>query len=395
MSYSVPTLKKLFALSGNQCAYPDCSAPIIDGDSGIVVGEICHIKGKNPGGPRYDPNQSDEERNSYENLLLMCDPHNKVVDHKETRHNFPSEKLQEYKRNHEERFRRKLTDYTYPGDLKYNLVNQDQIGRFVQRFFTVDGDRWRRMVTTCERKYKSGKEPGVSFAEIIQRQPEYLEMEPFLSPEAMSALNDDRAGKKREVGMVDGKEFVNPPDRLKSILAREIAHIELSSHLGEGLLKQTQSQLEIIFNRNEPGFIQSFRAESVDGRREEVDWKLYRVSISSPVTAVTRLKIDHIKLEGGDEYSHLFLRVMGDPTVQEFTLHPGVPHFWDVVEKPACGEWVVVTHAVKTVRPFLLRTPCKFKISASCDQGFGISKLVMLEVDRANNNELEFQISDG
>ena len=52
MSYSVPTLKKLFALSGNECAFPGCKAPMVDAGSGIVVGEICHIKGKSPNGIR-------------------------------------------------------------------------------------------------------------------------------------------------------------------------------------------------------------------------------------------------------------------------------------------------------------------------------------------------------
>lgn len=93
MSYSETTLKKLFALSGNRCAFPGCQAPIVDDDSGIVVGEICHIKGKSPKGPRYDSQQSEAERNKYENLLLMCDPHNKIVDHKDTRHKFPVEVL--------------------------------------------------------------------------------------------------------------------------------------------------------------------------------------------------------------------------------------------------------------------------------------------------------------
>lgn len=53
------TIKKLFALSGNQCAFPKCPITIIEESSNIVIGKICHIKAQSPKGPRYDENQSD------------------------------------------------------------------------------------------------------------------------------------------------------------------------------------------------------------------------------------------------------------------------------------------------------------------------------------------------
>jgi hypothetical protein len=71
-------VKRLFALSGNRCAFPKCISPIVQAD--VVVGEICHIKAASPGGPRYDPAQSPEERHGYDNLVLLCANHHKVVD---------------------------------------------------------------------------------------------------------------------------------------------------------------------------------------------------------------------------------------------------------------------------------------------------------------------------
>jgi hypothetical protein len=47
------TVKRLFAFSKNQCAFPDCTIPIVEA-SGVVTGIICHIKARNRGGPRYD-----------------------------------------------------------------------------------------------------------------------------------------------------------------------------------------------------------------------------------------------------------------------------------------------------------------------------------------------------
>ena len=79
-SPSLKTIKRLFAVSGNRCAFPRCEIPLIDNLSGKVTGKICHIKTKKPTGPRYDPNQSDEERDAFENLLLMCPIHHDVID---------------------------------------------------------------------------------------------------------------------------------------------------------------------------------------------------------------------------------------------------------------------------------------------------------------------------
>jgi hypothetical protein len=110
MGYNDITLKKLFALSGNICAFPACSAPIVDTDMGIVVGEICHIKGNSPNGPRYDAEQTELDRNAYENLMLMCGAHNKIVDDIKTRNKFPVELLMQYKADHEGKYRNSVVD---------------------------------------------------------------------------------------------------------------------------------------------------------------------------------------------------------------------------------------------------------------------------------------------
>lgn len=110
MGYTDLTLKKLFALSGNQCAFPGCTAPIVDTEMDVVVGDIYHIRGRSENGPRHDPEQSDSERNGYENLLIMCVPHNRIVDGKKTQDRYPVEVLEEYKRNHEAKCRGNVVD---------------------------------------------------------------------------------------------------------------------------------------------------------------------------------------------------------------------------------------------------------------------------------------------
>src|SRR5215813_6607687 len=97
--------RQLCILSGNECAFPGCYAPIMDTEHRVIVGQVCHIKGRSPGGPRYDPDQDPEERDGFDNLILMCGAHNKIIDDPASSGAFTVEMLQEYKKSHESRFK--------------------------------------------------------------------------------------------------------------------------------------------------------------------------------------------------------------------------------------------------------------------------------------------------
>ncbi|WP_158817652.1 hypothetical protein [Methylocapsa sp. S129] len=75
------TIKRLFALSSNRCAFRHCTCPLIVGET--VVGEVCHIKAASRGGPRYDNQQTADDRHGFANLILMCGPHHTIVDDNE------------------------------------------------------------------------------------------------------------------------------------------------------------------------------------------------------------------------------------------------------------------------------------------------------------------------
>jgi len=72
--------------------------PIIE-DSGTVTGLICHIKARNKGGPRYDPKRTAEQRHAFENLILLCSRHSKIIDSDPS--TFSVELLQKLKHRHE------------------------------------------------------------------------------------------------------------------------------------------------------------------------------------------------------------------------------------------------------------------------------------------------------
>jgi hypothetical protein len=96
---SIPTVKRLFAVASNRCAFPRCSIPLIDSASGEVLAEICHIKGNRETAMRHDPDQADDERHAFDNLILLCPTHHRVVDGRNA--NYSVHDLQKMKTNHE------------------------------------------------------------------------------------------------------------------------------------------------------------------------------------------------------------------------------------------------------------------------------------------------------
>ena len=93
-------LRELFLKSGNQCAYPGCSALMLD-EQGNFIGNICHIEAAEPGGERFNPDMTNEERRSFGNLVLMCYEHHQVTNDIAK---YTPEKLSQIKHSHEQLF---------------------------------------------------------------------------------------------------------------------------------------------------------------------------------------------------------------------------------------------------------------------------------------------------
>ena len=109
------TLRELFLKSGNLCAFPNCTALMMN-EQGVFIGQVCHIKAAENGGPRFSPAMTNEQRRAPANLMLMCYAHHQVTDDEKK---FPVNKLRKMKRDHERRFSapdrailERLTDWT-------------------------------------------------------------------------------------------------------------------------------------------------------------------------------------------------------------------------------------------------------------------------------------------
>jgi hypothetical protein len=97
MSIQDSTMKRLFGLSGNLCAIPDCKSPLIIGET--VVGEICHIRARRKGGARHDPQLTAAQKDEFENLILLCSTCHKLIDSNPDE--YGSEWLRNIKASHE------------------------------------------------------------------------------------------------------------------------------------------------------------------------------------------------------------------------------------------------------------------------------------------------------
>lgn len=98
--YSDKTIKRLFALSGNVCAFPGCTKIMVN-QHNAKDSNICHIEAANVGGERYNPDMSDEQRADYDNLILLCVQHHDATNDESI---YTVEKMKEMKKKHESQF---------------------------------------------------------------------------------------------------------------------------------------------------------------------------------------------------------------------------------------------------------------------------------------------------
>lgn len=106
MAIPNPDIKVLWAKSGNRCAI--CYTPLTH-DGGIKtmpIGEHAHIKGENSGNDmrpsaRYDANQSNTDRNSYDNVILLCPTCHTKIDKDEQLYSV--NRLHAIKKQHEQK----------------------------------------------------------------------------------------------------------------------------------------------------------------------------------------------------------------------------------------------------------------------------------------------------
>jgi HNH endonuclease len=100
MAITTRTRRILWIKAGGRCSicHEQLATDATDEDDPSIFGEECHIVARSPGGPRA---ANVPDKDSYDNLILLCRKHHKQVD--DQRSHFTAERLKEIKRAHEER----------------------------------------------------------------------------------------------------------------------------------------------------------------------------------------------------------------------------------------------------------------------------------------------------
>lgn len=101
--YKPSTVRRLDTLSGNECSEPNCNKKLIAEDGISIVSKICHIAAASKEGPRFDETMTDDERRSFDNLILLCDEHHVIIDNKVNEKKYPVTLLKTWKAEHEKK----------------------------------------------------------------------------------------------------------------------------------------------------------------------------------------------------------------------------------------------------------------------------------------------------
>ena len=103
MSILLKTHKLLWGRSGNRCAFEECRNELIadetETDDESVIGDEAHIVARKKDGPRGDHPMPFDDRDKYDNLILLCRIHHKQID--DQPNHYTVEKLIELKKEHE------------------------------------------------------------------------------------------------------------------------------------------------------------------------------------------------------------------------------------------------------------------------------------------------------
>jgi hypothetical protein len=107
MAISEKVKKRLWAYSGGFCAKPDCHAelfPFFENGAITNIEELAHIIGQKKNGPRGDNSMPLDERDEFENIVLLCPTCHTIIDKNPDL--FPETTIIKWKANHESSIRK-------------------------------------------------------------------------------------------------------------------------------------------------------------------------------------------------------------------------------------------------------------------------------------------------
>jgi hypothetical protein len=113
MGILIKTHKMLWGRAANRCAFPECRLEQVmdasETDDESLVGEECHIVARERNGPRGNTPLASNSRDMYDNLILLCNVHHKLID--DQVNTYTVQVLKEMKASHEKWVRKSLEGF--------------------------------------------------------------------------------------------------------------------------------------------------------------------------------------------------------------------------------------------------------------------------------------------
>lgn len=132
MPISDRTRKILWGKSGNRCAI--CRKELVvestPDDDESVVGDECHIISAQKNGPRYNERYRQENIDTYQNLLLLCRVHHKMID--DQHETYMAELLLKIKETHEKWVAETLSGSASPKPVRIRRIKEKAVSFLVR-----------------------------------------------------------------------------------------------------------------------------------------------------------------------------------------------------------------------------------------------------------------------
>lgn len=123
--FNISTKRTLAQRAGSRCSKPGCDIlcwlPGEGSERASSIGVAAHIKAASPDGPRYDLNQTPDQRKHIDNGIYLCQNDAHLIDTSEQR--YPVHLLNDWKKRHEEQVSNEvnMTSFLPMLELKKNL----------------------------------------------------------------------------------------------------------------------------------------------------------------------------------------------------------------------------------------------------------------------------------
>ena len=140
MAIADKSIKLLWANAAGRCSFTGCEERLTIEQSANVspytLGEMAHIKGEKAGSNRHDESQTNEERNGYENLILLCPNHHTLIDKPENEEVYSADLLLKMKIMHENNISKRL-------EIK-EFATVEQVKDKIAIFLTENRQAWQQ-----------------------------------------------------------------------------------------------------------------------------------------------------------------------------------------------------------------------------------------------------------